>query len=238
MAQQQDVNATLADMVDRILATGRQVKADVGSGDLQSQAKALLTDGEDKLAEMFNIADTPDARADFRKHAKWAAGLGGLAVLLSSRSAKKRRNLVGVSALGALAFAAFKKNGDKLPTSKDEVMGLLRGDAQGARARALLTAMVAAAQVDGEITDAEREAILREAGDGIETLTAILNATPNAEDVAKLATSAQAGREIYAVSARVADGLNERERRYLDDLAIALELDPDTAAHIETDVRL
>ena len=53
-----------------------------------------------------------------------------------------------------------------------------------------------------------------------------------------MASSDQLGAEIYAVSARVADGLNPLERNYLDALAMALRLDPEAAARIETDVRV
>ena len=43
--------------------------------------------------------------------------------------------------------------------------------------------------------------------------------------------------EIYGASCRVANGLNPRERDYLDRLAMELRLDPDTAARVETEVR-
>ena len=238
----QDIGAALSDVVDRILDSGRRVSDELQGGDLSAKIKAVVADGESKLAETFNVPDTPEARAKFGNTARWAAGAGGLAMLLGMRSGRNRRKLAGVGALGALAFAAYKANGDRLPTSADEVIGLLKGNTREHRARALLTAMVAAAQVDGEISADERAAILDQAGDnardGADMLDAILAQAPDAEAVAKLATSAQAAREIYAVSARVADGLNQRERAYLDRLAMALELDPDTAARIETDVRV
>ena len=233
-----DVGAALSDMVDRILDSGRRVQDDLQGGDLSAKIGAVVAEGEQRLAETFNVPDTPEARAKFGSTARWAAGAGGLAMLLGLRSGRNRRKLAGIGALGALAFAAYKANGDRMPTSADEVIGLLRGDTRAHRARALLTAMVAAAQVDGEISANERAAILDQAGDGEDMLEAVLAQTPDAAAVARLATSAQAAREIYAVSARVADGLNERERDYLDRLAMALELDPDTAARIETDVRV
>ena len=42
---------------------------------------------------------------------------------------------------------------------------------------------------------------------------------------------------LDAVSARVADSINPAERDYLDRLAMALRLDPEAAALIETEVR-
>ena len=43
--------------------------------------------------------------------------------------------------------------------------------------------------------------------------------------------------EIYGASCRIANGLNPRERNYLDSLAMELRLDPEIAARVETDVR-
>ena len=59
----------------------------------------------------------------------------------------------------------------------------------------------------------------------------------DAASIAKLADSEQAAREIYAASARIANGLNAAERDYLDALAMGLKLDPELAARLETDVR-
>ena len=68
-------------------------------------------------------------------------------------------------------------------------------------------------------------------------LKAALSQASNPKTIAALAGSQQEAREIYAVSCRVANGLNAKERDYLDRLAMALELDPELAARIETDVR-
>ena len=55
--------------------------------------------------------------------------------------------------------------------------------------------------------------------------------------VAALAKSDQMALEIYGASCRIANGLNPRERNYLDSLAMELRLDPEIAARVETDVR-
>ena len=228
----------LGDLLDRILGTARSLPEQARSGELRERAARVWTEGEDRLADTFNIPEDVASRDAFRNKARLGAGAGALAMLLASRSGRKRSLLPGLAALGALAFTAYKANGDKLPTSADEVIGLLKGEPAHKRSRALLTAMVAAAQVDGDLSAAERDMIAAQARDGHEALEAILSANPSVETVAALADSPQAAREIYAVSARVADGLNESERRYLDRLAMALDLDPDTAAKIETEVRV
>ena len=228
----------LQGLLDSIVAGARDIRDKAESGELRTQAQAMLAEGEDRLADRFNVPEDAASREAFRKKARLGAGAGALALLLASRSRRKRSALPGLAALGALAFAAYKANGDKLPTSKDEVIGLLRGEPARARSTALLTAMVAAAQVDGELSADERELIAAEAGDGREMVEAILSARPSVETVVGLADSPQAAREIYAVSARIADGLNAAERDYLDRLAMGLGLEPDTAARIETEVRV
>ena len=71
-----------------------------------------------------------------------------------------------------------------------------------------------------------------------DAVDAIMQARPSVETVSALADGEQAAREIYAASARVADGVSEAGRDYLDRLAMAMGLDPETAARIETDVRV
>ena len=226
------------DMLERILNTSRDLKSQVETGELKDKAQKAWTEGEDKLADTLGISDDAQAREKFRKQARVGAGIGALALLLSSRARGKTVKLAGLAGLGALAYKAYQKNGNKVPTSKDEVIGLISGDKARKRSQALLTAAVAAAQADGHLSEAEHTLILAQAGDGEAVLRDILATNPNARSVAALADSPQSAREIYAVSARIADGLNAPERLYLDTLAMALELDPDTAAKIETDVRV
>ncbi|MEL6688647.1 MAG: DUF533 domain-containing protein, partial [Pseudomonadota bacterium] len=70
-----------------------------------------------------------------------------------------------------------------------------------------------------------------------DTLNELLRTPPDPVAIAALATSDQCAAEIYAVSARVADGTIPADRDYLDRLAMALKLDPESAALIETEVR-
>ena len=227
------LDTPLEELLDRILATGRDIHAKAQSGEIRESAAKAWREGEETLAAKLGM----EADEGFRKKARVGAGVGALALLLASRGRRKRTGLLGLGALGALAFGAYKANGDKLPTSADEVIGLFKGRKAEERSVALLTAMVAAARVDGTVSDAERAVIAADAGDAA-LLESILAADPDAKEVAAMADSPQAAREIYAVSARVAEGLNPAERNYLDELAMALDLDPETAARIETDVRV
>ena len=226
----------IGDIVDRILRAGRKLREASETGELQDRAQALLEQGEDKLADVFNIAPDEASRDDFRTKARTGAGIGGLALLLSGRAGRNTAGIAGLAALGGLAYAAYKANGDKLPTSADEVVGLITGAKAERRSQALLTAMVAAAQHGGEVTEQEREIILQHGS--ADAVDAVMQARPGVGTVSALADSEQAAREIYAASARIADGVSEQGRDYLDRLAMAMGLDPETAARIETDVRV
>jgi len=68
-------------------------------------------------------------------------------------------------------------------------------------------------------------------------LESALISDPDPAAIAALAKTDQEAAEIYAVSCRVANGLNVKEREYLDELAMALKIDPVIAAKLETDMR-
>ena len=124
-----------------------------------------------------------------------------------------------------------------MPTSTAEVIGLLKGSKAEARSDILLKAMISAAKADGDISKAETSFIDSFDNVSAAALQEIMDMPANPKAVAALADSPQAAAEIYAVSCRVANGLNPKERDYLDKLAMNMKLDPETAARIETDVR-
>jgi len=180
------------------------------------------------------LEDTPKIREALRKGVGTGAAAGALLLLLKSKSGRKLAALGGLAGLGTVAYKAYQKNGGKMPNWKQEVIGLIKGPEAEARSEVILRAMIAAAKADGDISDAEMSFIKDH--DEID-LGDILNQEPDALQIAQLADSEQARREIYAASCRIADGLNEKERDYLDNLAMALQLDPDLAALLETEVR-
>ena len=124
-----------------------------------------------------------------------------------------------------------------MPTSADEVIGLLKGPKADDRAAILLKAMVSAAKADGSVHEEEMDIIRAYEGASVEAVQAVMDQPSNAKAIAAMADSDQAAAEIYAVSCRVANGLNPRERDYLDQLAMGLKLDPELAAKIETEMR-
>lgn len=230
---------TARELLDRILSAGQDVVKDVreNTGDLTEKSKDIASRGEDILVDKLGVEDTEAGREALRKGLGAGAAAGALALLLSSRSGRKVATLGGLAGLGVLAYKSYQKNGGTMPNWKEELDQLLSGPKAGAHTEALLRAMVAAAKADGKI-DAEEMAMLNtHASDAVPVLEAALSQEPDPEAIAALAQGEQSAREIYAISARVADGVNLIERDYLDRLAMALELNPELAARIETDIR-
>lgn len=228
---------TAQDLLEQILATGRDLasKGKAQSGELTAKGKEIAAKGEDILVDKLGIEDSQVSREALRKGVGAGAAAGALALLLSSRSGRKMATMGGLAGLGVLAYKAHKAG--KMPTSADEVIGLLKGPKANARADVLLKAMVSAAKADGELHDEEMALIKAHDSASVGGLETALNVPANAKAIAALADSEQAAREIYAVSCRIANGLNPKERDYLDALAMAMRLDPDLAARIETDMR-
>ena len=233
-----DTPATSAhDLLEQILAQSKDLltQGKAQSADLTAKGKDIAKRGEDILVDKLGLDDTEVSRDALRKGVGAGAAAGALALLLSRRSGRKLATLGGLGALGVLAFKAHQAG--KIPTSMDDVVGLLKGEPANQRAEILLRAMVAAAKADGHISEDERAIIDAHKGAGNDALEAILQEAPNPSAIAALATDTQSAIEIYAISARVANGLNPKERDYLDRLAMAMKLDPDMAAKVETQVR-
>ncbi len=225
------------ELLEQILAAGKDLvkKGKAQTGDLTVKGKEIAAKGEDYLVDKLNIEDTEISREALRKGVGAGAAAGALALLLSSRSGRKMATLGGLSALGVIAYKAHKSG--KMPKSADEVIGLLTGRKAQDRSAILLKAMVSAAKADGSIHDNEVEMIKAYEGASMEAVQAVMDQPANPKAIAAMADNDQAAAEIYAVSCRVANGLNPKERDYLDHLAMGLKLDPELAAKIETEMR-
>lgn len=228
---------TSKDLVTKSKSSVKKMANNADVKNLTKQGKALATKGENYLIDKFDISDNDKTRANIRK----GAAAGALALLLASRSARKVAVLGGMAGLGALAWKAYKKNGGTMPKSAQDLIGAIKGPkAQAqteARSETLLRAMIAAAKVDGGINDDELDLINAHDDQSVNVLKLALANPESAKKIASLSGSDQEAREIYAVSCRIADGLSTLEREYLDELAMALDLDPELAARLETDIR-
>lgn len=234
MATSQLPQFNAQELLNQILNAGKKLAKDgkAQSNELTGKAKNIALKGEDALIDKLGIEDTAATRDALRKG---AGAAGALALLLSSRSARKIATLGGLAGLGVIAYKAHQTG--RMPENMDDVIGLIKGPASDDRANMLLTAMVAAAKADGKLSKDELEMIKTHNPDAVEALKAALAVAPDPKAVAALASTDQQAAEIYAVSCRVANGLNVKEREYLDHLAMALRMDPVVAAKLETDVR-
>lgn len=227
---------TAQHLLDQILGTGQDLVKKAKSADtaeLTAKGKEMFKQAEDTLADKLGVGDDAASRKKLRLGT--AATAGALALVLGNRSKRKFAALGGLGALGFLAYKAQKSG--TMPKNFQDVVNLINNKAPANRADILLKAMVSAAKADGDISD--EELVMLDALDGVESddVRAVLAGNANPEAIAALAKDDQTAAEIYAVSCRVANGLNPRERDYLDRLAMEMRLDPEIAARIETDVR-
>ena len=215
---------------------GREIFTEKSSK-VSPKAKEIAQKGEDYLVDKLGIEDNETSREALRKGVGAGAAAGALALLLSSRSGRKFATIGGLAGLGALAWKSYQSGGGKMPKNAQEIIGLIKGPKAEARSETLIRAMVAAARSDDALNDEELALITAHKDGSADALKIALSQSANALEIAALSDSPQTAREIYAVSCRVANGLNPKERDYLDQLAMALDLDPEIAARIETDVR-
>lgn len=232
---------TPQDWLAQLLSSGRelldqaQTETDRRAPELKAKARALQEQGEDFIIDKFGMDDTEASRETIRKQAQYAGLAGAIALLVQSRSARKLAALGGLGALGVIAYRGHQ-NG-KMPDDFKEAIGLLTGKPAEVRANILIKAMVSAARADGSLSETEMAVIKSHPEADLDRLESWLTEPSDPDEIAALARGDQMAAEIYAVSCRVADGINPAERNYLDRLAMALRLDPEAAALIETDIR-
>ncbi|MEP4052319.1 MAG: DUF533 domain-containing protein [Litorimonas sp.] len=227
---------TAQKLLDQILGTGQDLVKKAKTADtaeLTAKGKDMFKQAEDALADKLGVGSDAESRKKLRLGA--AATAGALALVLGNRSKRKFAALGGLGALGFLAYKA--QQAGTMPKNFQDVVELINNKAPTNRADILLQAMVAAAKADGDISDAEL--VMLDGLDGVEAedVRQVLSGDADADAIAALAKDDQTALEIYAVSCRIANGLNPRERDYLDRLAMEMRLDPEVAARIETDVR-
>jgi uncharacterized membrane protein YebE (DUF533 family) len=180
------------------------------------------------------------------------AGLGGLLGGLlgggspvggaaQSRSAGGT-NYAALASLGMMAFQAFQawqRSQASAPQEAPRTVDLLAGPEAEEHSHAILRALIAAAKADGRIDDAEKQMISAEIGRHTDDpqLQQWLDdevAKPlDAKEVAQSATGPGMASEMYLASVMLVDDQQDAERNYLDELAAALQIDPQLQLHLE-----
>lgn len=212
---------------------------------LLSQGQGLAQQGEDAAASQLGYGDSEGDRSRMRNTALASgAAAGVLGLLLGSKKGRKlaKKAVVygGIGVLGKLAYDAYTNRGGREPQAPQ--VAQLEGPAAEKRAVSITRALIAAAKADGHIDAEERRHIEEALGQLPASVAALLreelDRPLDPEGIAKLADSDQAAREIFLASLIVRQDDDPDERAYLDRLATALRLYPDTVEELRREAKL
>lgn len=169
-------------------------------------------------------------------------GLGG--ALGGARSRSGGTNYAALASLGMMAYQAYqawqRSQASAAPQQLPQTANLLAGPEIEEHSHAVLRALIAAAKADGRIDEAEKHLISSEIGKHTEDpqlqqwLDAEVAKPLHATEVAESAHGDPAvAAEMYLASVMLVDDQQDAERSYLDELAAALQIDPDLQVHLE-----
>lgn len=182
-----------------------------------------------------------------------AGGLGGLVLgTQTGRSIAGSAAKIGALALiGGLAYKAYQNyqsgkpfiTGAAEPETAPQGSGFEPAAVTNESAALYVRAMIAAAAADGRIDDGEQARViasLKQAGVDAEAEEFLANELNRPATIAELAAAAHSPAEALQVytAARIAiDPDESSEKRFLTDLAQALNIDAKLAAHIDASTR-
>jgi|GEM_PF-58343 len=231
----------LSALLDQVIRSGKELveTAEAKGRDLASSGNAAF---EDFAQEKLGI----EADSEASSVAKGAAAAAALLVLFGTRGGRavtgSALRLGSLAALGGLAYKTFQdwqaQQGGDTSAAAGLPVGELTGDAAEARARQLLLAMVTAANVDTRISHAERDRIgerLRQIDPSADVETFISSALTSPASIEALVgpvDSPTYAAEMYLAAASVLNSDRSGDREWLDDLGVALKLDPQLAADL------
>lgn len=185
-----------------------------------------------------------------------AGGLGGLGGLLGGLlggggalgGGTQRRsggtNYAALASLGMMAFQAYqawqRSQASAAPQQTPQTADLLSGPQVEEHSHAVLRALIAAAKADGRIDDSEKHLISSEIGkhtDDPNLQQWLDDEVAKPLDPTEVAQAAQndpaMAAEMYLASVMLVDDQQDAERNYLDELAAALQIDPELQIHLE-----
>ena len=147
-----------------------------------------------------------------------------------------------LASLGMMAFQAYQawqRSQPSAPQQPPRTVDLLSGPDVEDHSHAVLRALIAAAKADGRIDDAEKQMISVEIGkhtddpDLQQWLDEEVARPLDATDVSLSATDPAIAAEMYLASVMLVNDQGEAERTWLDELAAALNIDPELQVHLE-----
>ena len=235
-----------SDLLEQLLRAGQGSQAQQGSGGMSSQ------DGLGGLGGLLGgLLGGGSATGG-------GAGLGGLLGGLlggggggnaggytQGRSAGGT-NYAALASLGMMAFQAYQswqRSQATAPQQAVRTVDQLSGPEAEDHSHAILRALIAAAKADGRIDKQEEQLIYaeikRQTSDPQlqQWLDEEVSKPLDAAEVAQSAQDPGMAAEVYLASVMLVDDQQDAERAYLDELAGALQLDPDLQAHLEQQAR-
>ncbi|MBA5979494.1 tellurite resistance TerB family protein [Pseudomonas sp. MD195_PC81_125] len=182
-----------------------------------------------------------------------SGGLGGLGGLLGgllggggggTQSRSGGTNYAALASLGMMAFQAYqawqRSQASAAPQQIPPTANLLAGPEVEEHGHAVLRALIAAAKADGEIDTREQQMINSEISKHTDDpqlqqwFESEIAKPLDANEVAEAANGDPAmAAEMYLVSVILVDDQQDAERNYLDELAAALQIDPQLQVHLE-----
>lgn len=174
-------------------------------------------------------------------------GLGGAlggALGGGTQSRSGGTNYAALASLGMMAYQAYqawqRSQASAAPQQIPQTADLLAGPEVEEHSHAVLRALIAAAKADGEIDAREQQMINGEISKHTDDqqlqqwFQAEVSKPLDANEVAQAANGNPAmAAEMYLVSVILVDDQQDAERSYLDELAAALQIDPDLQVHLE-----
>ncbi|MCX7086705.1 MAG: tellurite resistance TerB family protein [Methylococcales bacterium] len=218
---------------------------------LLTSGQQLVNKGKTLAEEQLNLPENAADRQTMLDGASKGAMAAGAAALLLGTSVGRKLTGAGLklgslAAIGNIAFNAFQawqsqQTAAPVADAASPVVELA-APTNEQRGKALLTAMIAAAKVDGTVDDKEKEMITLQLaklnlGDSANLFAEELNKPLDIKAVAAGADSPTMAAEIYLISRAILDLDNEQERQYIEALAKELGLAPDLVAQLESHIQ-
>ena len=207
--------------------------------------KDLVSQGQDLAAKNLGVPAEGDKKDATLSGLGKGAAIGGLLTMLVGTKVGRRlgRTALKYGSLAAMGGIAYKVVSDWQKNRDGELSGKpileLEGAAAQDRSLLLLKAMIGAAKADGHLDESEMDRIDAQiASMNLDAETVMmfkneLSKEPNVGEIAIGVDSPAAAAEIYLTSLMVLDVDNQAERKYLNDLAMALNLDQELVSQLE-----
>jgi len=217
----------LSALLDQVIRSGKELVETA-----ESKGRDLASSGNSAFEEFAEEKLGIDANSDAGTAAKGAAAAAALLLLFGTRGGRAvtggALRLGSLAALGGLAYKTFHDWQDKQIGDSSAAglpVGELTGPAAEARSKQLLLAMVAAANVDTQISDTERASIAErlkqvDPSADVESFIGEAMAAPlSVEALAAPVDSPTYAAEMYLAAASVLNSSRSGDTQWLGDFA-------------------